>query len=448
VGDDPAQQYFADGMTEGVTAHLAQAGGFQVTSRTSAMHYKHTTKPRAAIGRELQVDAIVEGSVTRSGDQVRISAQVTPVSADRQIWTRQYDGNLQDVMALQDRIAQAIVEAISGRSGRAAPARHSLAERTVTPKAYDAYLKGLSTAARGNIAGFRSAVVYFEEAIAGQPDFAMAHAALAQVQLQMLFTGPQSPGEVMPKAEASARRAIALDDALPGGHRVLGQILHNYHWRWEEGDREIGRALELDGNSVEALALRAFALIRTGRFEEAIAHAERARQRDPLSFTASMNLGSALRAGGQYDRAIAEFRRGLTLDPYGQRAHFQIGVTFGFMRRWPHAITELETAHRMAPNNAWHRAYLGYAYAMGGRQDEARKILDDLEARGKKHYVSSFSIAFLRDALGEKEPAMAALQRAYDEHAIEFAQLRQYPAFQSIGDDPRYAAMMRGFRPH
>jgi tetratricopeptide (TPR) repeat protein len=271
--------------------------------------------------------------------------------------------------------------------------------------------------------------------------------ALAQVQLQLLFTGPYPPREVMPKAEASARRAIALDDALPAGHRVLGLILHNYHWKWEEGDREIGRALELDGNSVDALWLRAFALIRNGRFEEAIAHAERARQRDRLSFTASMNLGSALRTGGQYDRAIAEYRRGLTLDPYGQRAHFQLGVTFGFMRRWPHAITELETAHHMGPNNPRHRAYLGYAYAMGGRQEEARRILDDLEARAKKQYVSAFSIALLRDALGDKEPAMAALQRAYDEHAIEFSQLRQYPAFQSIADDPRYAALMRGFRP-
>jgi TolB-like protein/DNA-binding winged helix-turn-helix (wHTH) protein/Flp pilus assembly protein TadD len=442
---DRGQDYFVDGMTEGLTTILAQIDGLKVISRVSAMQYRQTTKQLPLIGRELQVDAIVGGSVARSGDRLRISAQLIHVSSDRHVWAHQYEGDIRNVVALQDEIARAIAGAIGG--GRPArPLRNPLGSRPVDPKAYDLYLKGLQAGARGNMAGWRNAIGYFESAIGVQPDFAMGHASLAQAHLQFLYGGPLSPRDVVPKAEASARRAIALDDTLALGHQVLGTILNNYHWRWEEGDREIQRAHALNRNAVEELAQDTSGLIRRGRFEEAIAKAERARQRDPLSFNATMAVASVLRAAGQHDRALAEFRKGLEINPKSSRAHFQIGVTFAFMERWADAVTQLEEALRESPDNQRMRAYLGYAEAMAGHHARARETLKALEVRARQQYVSSFGLALIHDALGEKEPAVSALQRAYEEHAVEFAQLRQYPAFRSIRGDPRYEAVMRGFQ--
>jgi tetratricopeptide (TPR) repeat protein len=313
----------------------------------------------------------------------------------------------------------------------------------VNPRAYDAYLKGVSAQGQGSVAGFRTAIAYFEEAIAQQPDYAAAHAQLANTQLQFLYGGPLPPTAIIPKAETEARRAVQLDETQPLAHRVLGAILHNYYWRWDEGDLELQRALDLDPNSVDALTQRAFSLIRQKRFSEAIAQTERARQRDPHSFAAAINLGSALRAGGLYDAALAEYRRALEIDPANARVHLQIGATLGFMNKWPEAVHELESAVQARPDNLRFLAYLGYADAKCGHAPEARRILATLEARAAKEYVSSFGIALLHDALGEKELAIAALQRAYDEHAIEFAQPKQYPDFQTALHDPRYEALMR-----
>ncbi|HUQ89131.1 MAG TPA: tetratricopeptide repeat protein [Vicinamibacterales bacterium] len=433
---DATQEYFADGMTEALTSLLAQVGNLQVISRTSAMQYKHTTKRVPDIGRELTADALVEGSFVRTGDHLRVTVQVIQAATDRHVWSRQFEGEVATIASLQDQIATAIAGAVGGRSAPS-PSRPP----QVNPRAYDAYLKGLSAQGKGSPIGLRTSIAYFEEAIAEQPDFAPAHAELAQSQLQFVYGGQLAPTAIVPKAEAEARRAVELDDTLALGHRVLGVILHNYYWRWDEGDREMKRALGSDANAVEPLTQGA--LTAEGRFTDAIAQAERARRRDPLSVAATMNVGAALRAAGRNDAAIAEFRRSLTMDPSNTRAHLQIGVTLGFMNKWPEAIQEIEIAVKKRPDITRFSAYLGYAHAMAGDAPAARRILADLEARAKKEYVSSFGIALLHDVLGEKELAIAALQRAYDEHAVEFAQPGQYPAFQSVKGDPRFEALMR-----
>src|SRR6185436_6203127 len=303
-----------------------------------------------------------------------------------------------------------------------------------------------SAQGQGTVAGFRTAIGYFDEAIAQQPEYAAAYAQLANAQLQFLYGGPLPPAAIVPKAETAARRAVQLDDTQPLAHRVLGTILHDYYWRWDEGDRELQRALDLDPSAVEAETQRTFSLIRQKRFSEAIAQTERARQRDPHSAAAALNLGSALRAGGLYDAALAEYRRSLEIDPDNARAHLQIGITFGFMNKWPEAVREVETAVKARPDNLRFLAYLGYANARAGHVAEARRILATLETRAAQQYVSSFGMALIHDALGEKELAIAALQRAYDEHAIEFAQPKQYPDFQAALHDPRYEALMRRVR--
>jgi TolB-like protein/DNA-binding winged helix-turn-helix (wHTH) protein/Flp pilus assembly protein TadD len=440
---DSAQDYFVDGMTDALTTDLAQVGGLQVTSRTSAMRYEPgARKPLPAIGKELNVDALLQGAVVRSGQHVRITAQLIDAATDRHVWAQSFESELSDVLALQQQIARSIAAAIQGRLAPP-PAPRTERRLAVDPQAYDSYLKGLAAQGRQSYDGHRNAVAYFEDAVARQPDFAMAYAALAQAQSQFLFGGPLSPRETIPKAEAAARKALELDDRLAQAHRSLGAILHNFYWRWEDGDKEFARARELSASSSESQPAAAAVLIRSGRFEEAIADAERARKLDPLAFTTYMNLAFAYRAAGQYDRAIAEIRRALEIVPGQNRAHFQLGVTFLFMGRLNDAIGELETAVKLNQGNPRLQAYLGYAYAAAGRPLAARRILKELESRARQQYVSSFGIAQIHDALGEKEPALAALERAYQDRAVEFSQMAQYPPFKTIASEPRFQATMR-----
>jgi TolB-like protein/DNA-binding winged helix-turn-helix (wHTH) protein/Flp pilus assembly protein TadD len=440
LSGDPAQDYFVDGMTDALTTDLAQVGGLDVISRTSAMQYRDAKKLVPVIGRELNVDALLEGTVIRSGQDVRITAQLVHAATDRHVWAERYEGKLRDVAALQQKIARAVVGAIQGRL---APLRGRSAQPiAVDPEAYDAYLKGLTAPGRGSYEGFRTAVAYFEEAVARQPDFAVAYAALAQAQHQFLFGGPLSPRETMPKAEAAARKAVELDETLAQAHQTLGGILQHFHWKWEEGDKEFARARELSPQFMEPAGIEA--LIRNGRFEEAITLSERARTRDPISFNAYLSVGSSYRAAGQYDRAIAEIRRAIEINPRQMRAYFQLGATFIFMGRLNEAIKELETAVRSTPGgNPRFQAYLGYAYAAGGRPLDARRILSELEARARQQYVSSFGVALIHDVLGEKEAALAAFERAYQDRAVEFAQMTQYPPFKTIASEPRFQTLMR-----
>ena len=314
--------------------------------------------------------------------------------------------------------------------------------RPIDREAYDLYLKGVATAGRGSLGAFRDATVYFEKAIAKQPDFAMAYAEMAQAQLQLVYAGQFAPRDVVPKAEASARRALELDASLPLAHRVLATILQNYYYNWEEADRERQRARATRTRGFEDHMTAANALVREGRFDEAAAEAERARHGDPLSIAGALAVGTVLRDAQQYERALAEFRRALTLNPSVARAYFQIAVTELCMSRLEDATRSLEQAVRMTPDNTRFRAYLAALYAKGGRTTDARTILNDLDALSRKQYVSAFGFALIYDALNEPGPAMAALEAAYDEHALEFAQLRQYPPFESLRSNPRYDALM------
>jgi TolB-like protein/DNA-binding winged helix-turn-helix (wHTH) protein/Flp pilus assembly protein TadD len=437
---DPAQQYLSDAITDALTTHLAEIELVNVISRASAMRYKTPDKRPPDIGRELNVDALVQGAVMRSDHHLRVSAQVVHAATHRHMWARSYDGELGDIIALQQRIAGDVAAAI-GR--RLPPAAASRRPRTVDTAAADAYLKGVFAFGGNTNDNGRTAIAYFEEAITRQPDYAEAYAALAQAQLQLLFMGPLSPRQVIPKAEAAARRAIELDETLPRPHETLGTILTHFYWKWDEGDAEFRRARQLSAPAGETVGTAAPVLMRTGRFDEAIAQAERERRRDPLSFSAQMNLAVAYRTAARYDHAIAEFSRALEMSGRHPRARSQMGVTLVLMGRHDEAIRELGAVVAPIHGNPRFKAYLGYAYAAAGRTADARRVLNQLVSRARDQYVSSFGIALVHDALGEKEPALAALERACQDRAVEFAQMFQYPPFKTIASHPRYGAVMR-----
>jgi DNA-binding winged helix-turn-helix (wHTH) protein/tetratricopeptide (TPR) repeat protein len=311
----------------------------------------------------------------------------------------------------------------------------------VNDEANTAFLNGVAAAGRENAAGFRTAVAYFEEATRKQPDFALAYARLAEAQLQLVFVGQFAPRDMIPAADVAVRKALALDDGLALAHRMRGAILHDYLWEWEAGDSEIQRAIALDSKSADMHTHRALALAEHNRFDEAADEAARARTLDPRSARAALTLATVLREAGHYDDALREFDRALGINPQMARGHFQRGVTFALMHRWPEAIEALEHARQLSPDNTRFLAYLGLACAKAGRIEDARGILDELSIRSHGRYVSSFGLALIADALGEREAALTGFERALDEHAIELSQWDQYPPVQSVQREPRYEAV-------
>ncbi len=257
--------------------------------------------------------------------------------------------------------------------------------RPANPEAHELYLKGMQAAGGQSPQAMRDAVAYFERAVAADREFAEAYSALALAQF--LFDGPLPPRDVVPKAEAAARKAIELDDTLPQPHRRLGAILHTYYWKWDEGDREFRRARELSGKAVDIHGAGFQGLTRARRLDEALAEAERARELDPRSFNAHINVAVARRASGQFDRAVSELRRALEMHPGRARGHFQLGVTMVLMGRPQDAIPELERASNAAPEgNPRFETYLAYAYAAAGQPLTARRILQSLEARRRNRH--------------------------------------------------------------
>jgi TolB-like protein/DNA-binding winged helix-turn-helix (wHTH) protein/tetratricopeptide (TPR) repeat protein len=440
---EPGQEYLAAGITDALTTHLAQSEGLTVISHMTAKRHEPAARPAARpapdIGRDLNVDALVQGAVVRSGQYLRISARVIHAANDRYVWARSYEGELGDIITLQRRIAGDVAAAI----GRALPPVRAHRSKRIDPAAADAYMKGLFAAGKLTYESLRMAVGYFEDAIARQPDYAEAHAALGHMQLQMLFGSALSPRHIVPKAESAARKAIELDETLWLPHQTLGTILTHFHWKWEEGAREYRRARQLRVPNRETSGTAAPVLLREARFDHAIAEAARERNSDPQSFSAQIGLATAYRNAAQYDRAIAEFRRAFELQPDHPRIHFHMGVTFALMEHPDQAIPELERAVKPAGGNTRMLAYLGHVYAAAGRTDDARRVLSELVSRSKTEYVSFFGIALIHDVLGEKELALAALERAYEDRAVEFAQMSQYPPFKTIASEPRYDALMR-----
>ena len=439
---DPAQEYLVDSVSDALRVHLAQAADLDLISRTSARQYKQTAKRLPEIGKDLNADGVVEGTVARVGETVRVTVQLIRAATDRHVWSQTYEGPFGQMLILQQRIAMDLAAA-AGRPLVQNSGRAKLKE--VNPQAYEAYLKGMGERGLQRHEGYQRAVAYFEKAVAIQPDFAEAYGELAITQVQFVFGGPFSPHETMPRAEATARKALEIDDTIAQAHQALGQVLALYHWKWDEGARMLEHAAKIrrdrdGGASQSPLA----PLMRAGRFAEAITVAEEARRLDPLSLNAQVGVGTVYQAAGHYDRALEALHHALTLSPGNARVRYQFGVTYAAMDRFDDAIREFELAVRVPHgHNSRFEAYLGYAYAAAGRTDDARAVLKELESHRRDQYVSWFGIALIHDALGEKAPALAALERACEDRAVEFSLLAQYPRFKTIAGESGYQAVMR-----
>lgn len=428
------EDYFAAGITEQLITELAQIRELRVISHQSVMRYKGSDKPVPEIARELQVDALVEGSTLREGDRVRITAQLIRANPERHLWSHAYDGDLRNVLALQSEVAQAIVREIRVKTTPQDKIRLATS-RPINPEAYEAYLKARYFWSRWG-SGTGKAVDYFEKAIEKDPTYAPAYSGLAMCFASQLFW--KRPQEVYPKARAAFSKALELDDSLAEAHAALAYTKVLYDWDWPGAEREFRRALELNPNSADTDMPYSTFLTMMGRFDEGIAVARHGLTVDPLSLTMNAELGWAYTYARRYDDAIEQIRRTLELDPHFPFARWELGTAYIFTQRYDDALAELR---QIDPNATG--GYLGYLYAVMGKRDEAAKDLARIEEKSKQRYVDPYEFAVVYAGLGDKDTALQWLERAYAERSAEMPNLKIEILFDSLRSEPRFQDLMR-----
>jgi eukaryotic-like serine/threonine-protein kinase len=443
LSGDPQQEYFADGMTEELISDLAKISALRVTSRTSVMRYKGSSKSMPEIAKELGVDAVVEGSVTRAGSQVKITAQLIDAARDRHLWADSFQRELKDVLALQGEIARAIVGEIGVRLTPQERSRLT-DKKTVNPEAYEAYLKGQYHLFRRTAADAQKSLEYFQQAVQKQPDYALAYSCIADAYTMAAGSaqGALSPREAFPKAKAAAMRAVELDPTLGEPYATLGWSSFVFDRDWTTAENQFRRALQLNTNYPIAHENYALFLARMGRFDEAIAEMTRAQKLDPVSLGVNTMMGIALSLARRDDEAIPWFRRVLDMDPSFLRAHFGLGLALVHKKRYEEAIAELRKAVEVSGEGAGQLAALGYAYAAADRRAEALEIIEKLKERSRKNYVPPAMVAGVFAGLGEKDEAMTWLEKAMEERDPWLTSLKVEPMYDPLRSDPRFLDLL------
>jgi TolB-like protein/tetratricopeptide (TPR) repeat protein len=438
---NPEQDYLSDGMTEALIARLSTIHPLRVISRTSAMQFKGTQKSVPAIGKQLNVDALIEGSVQRAGDKIRISVQLIRADTDEHLWSGTYDRGLQDVLTLQSDVTRDIARhielAVTGTQ-RGSPA----AARTVAPEVYEAYLKGRYALNKNSRAGLEEALQHFQAAAEADATFAPAYAGLAATYsgLGLVFYGAP-PSETRPKVIDAAKKALEIDPELAEARVLLADALQK-DWHWGEAEAEYRRAIELSPSDAAAHAGLADWLLCQGRTEEALASARRAEELDPLAFD-NNQVGWILFQARRYEEAIRELRTVVAMEPDDAMTLWYLGFALNGAKQFDEAIQILEKAASLSNRNPAVLGVLVRAYAGGGRHCEALRVLDELHRRRKKGYVpaAAFLNAYL--GLGDKEEAFAWLERATEERSNIVQFLKVHPFFDLLRGDPRFAEFLR-----
>jgi TolB-like protein/DNA-binding winged helix-turn-helix (wHTH) protein len=442
LSGDASQDYFADGMTDELITDLGQISALRVISRTSVMTYRHVHKPLPEIARELDVDAVVEGTVLRSGERVRITAQLIGVPVERHIWAQSFEGDLRDTLVLQKNIARSIAEQIQATLNQheQAALAHS---KVVNAEAYEAYLKGRYFWNKRTGDGLKKAIEYFKLAIEKNPKYAEAYTGLGDAYALSgdWEYGILSPDDAFPKAKVAVTKALALDDNLAEAHTSLAFILDLYDWDWESAEKEYRRAIALNPGYATAYHWYAWHLIVMGRNDEGIAELRKAESLDPLSLIISADLADALCIAHFYDKSVQQSRKTLEMDPNFAVAHYELGQAFEQKRMLNEAIEEFKRSIELSGGDDTFDANLAYAYAISVRKEEAMKIVRDLEERQSQNSSIDASIGLVYLGLGDKDQAMIWLNKAYQARFNPSILVR--PAFDSLRSDARFQDLLR-----
>jgi TolB-like protein/DNA-binding winged helix-turn-helix (wHTH) protein/Flp pilus assembly protein TadD len=413
LSGDASQDYFADGMTDELITHLAQIRDLRVISRSSMMTYKQSRKPLAEIAHELDVQAVVEGGVLRSGERVRITAQLIRVPADEHIWAHSYEGDLRDTLVLQNQVAQAIADQIRVTVSNQ---QHLQNPKPLNAQAYDSYLKGRYYWNERTVEGLKEAISYFKRSIGIDPSYAEAYSGLADSYAlagDWRF-GILPPAEAFPLAKAAANEALALNDNLGEAHASLAFVLDLYYWDWDAAEKQYELAVNLNPGYAVAHEWYAWHLLVLGHNEQGMFEMRRAESLDPVSPVIRSNLADALSVSHLFTESIQQSRRTLALDPNFAMGHFQLAEALVQEHQYDAAIAEFQQAIELSGHLTSFDANLAHAYALSGRRADALKMAKDMEARQDLNPSANANIALVYVGLGDLDQAMSWLDRAYD----------------------------------
>jgi TolB-like protein/DNA-binding winged helix-turn-helix (wHTH) protein/Flp pilus assembly protein TadD len=441
LSGDASQNYFADGMTDELITDLAQISALRVISRTSVMVYKGARKPLPQIARELNVDAVVEGTVLRSGDQVRITAQLIEASKDKHLWSQSYEGELRDTLALQNRVASAIADQI--RINLTPQEQAALKNvKVVNPEAYESYLKGRYFWNKRTADGLKVALAYFKQAIEEDPKYAQAYSGLADTYALLgdWQYAVMTPKKAFPKAKAAAIKALELDSTLGEAHNSLAFVLDGFDWDFDAAGKEFQRAIELNPGYATAHHWYAWHLSLLGRYDEAIAEMRKAENLDPLSLIINADLAELLVLAHSDDESIRQSRKTIEMDPNFALAHNQLAQAYLQKQMYDEAVAELKTAVQLSAGSPAFIANLARAYVASGKRNEAVKLLGDLKKRSNPGYSNASEIAVIYVSLGDTDQAMNWLEKGYDERFNPGVLLR--PGFDPLRSDPRFQSLV------
>ena len=408
------------------------------------MQYKATPKTTTEIGRELHVDALVEGAVLRSGNRIRISAQLVDARTDQHLWAHSYERDLGDVLALQDEVARAITAEVRAQLLPQAdlPLRHA---RTIPAAAQEAYLRGRYHLNKGDESELRKSIDDFNEAIANDPDDARSYAGLAEADIALADYYVR-PSETMPRARAAAERAVKLDDGLSEAHATLGAVRFLYDWDWPGAEEELKRAIRLNDASADAHGWYGVYLAQMGRFQEASGEMLRAESLDPLSVAVHINAGWVLFLARQNDRAVAQWRKALDLEPNLGFMHTSIWMAY--VEDHPPRTSSVPGDTPQADEPPLGLATLAGIYAKGGQSSKAIDVLDGLERLSARRYVCAYEIATAYATLGRRDAALKWLRRGYEDRSVCMPDIKTDPRLDPLRDDARFASLLRdvGFK--
>lgn len=441
---DPRQEYFSDGLTEEMISQLSRVNPqrLAVIARTSAMQYKSTAKSVAQIGHELGVDYILESSIRREGDRVRITTQLVRVSDQTHLWSQSYERNAREILPLETEVAQAIAQEIEIKLSPKEEARLA-GGRAVDPEAYELYLKGRYEWNKRTQEGLNRGLEYFQQAINLEPAYAPAYSGVADSYLALSSNGFLPGTEGDPKAKAAALKALELDAASPQAHTSLAQVLFDFDRDPQAALKEFQAAINLNPNYPVAHFWYSSRLAEMGRHEEAVQEIEHARRLDPLSSRVNAGIAYVFYLGREYDRAIAEARKALDLEPNDYLAHEMLASAYIAKGMSKEAVAESRKRQSLLPSDPDALAGLACSYAAAGNREEALRIIGKLKQQSKVKYISPFYVAEVYVGVGDKEEALAWLQKGLDLYDGNMGQLKVAPALDPLRSDPRFAGLVR-----
>jgi TolB-like protein/class 3 adenylate cyclase/Flp pilus assembly protein TadD len=451
LSDDPEQEYFTDGMTDALIADLAKIGSLRVISHTSTKRYKGTRTPIPEIARDLNVDGIIEGSVLRAGNSVRITVQLIDARTDHHLWSENYERDLSDVLALQGQVARAIAREIELELSSSEQTRLSNAG-PVTPEAHEAYLKGRYFQHKETAEGGRKAVQYFERSIRLDPDYALAYSGLADT-LSCTPTHawssdgssffPAEPEQVITKAKINALKALELDDTLAEAHLSVGLVEAFGEWDWESAEANMRHAIELDRSYWWAYQAHGLVLSIMGRLDDALTQVQTAVAHAPMDSRPIIALAELYAWRGEPQKAIAEWEKAQEIDPMYPRLHQTLALTFCREGMPEKTVEPLEQATVLFPDDPLLMADLAYCYATSGRRDDAEGLLNELEELSERSYVSPVSFALVHVGLGRVDETFEWLEKAYAERAFGLPMIGLDSPYKPLRSDPRFADLLR-----